>query len=508
MPLKIALISLYVIENNGVRMLAAMLRQAGFTVHEIYFKDYRHHRFDPPTELEIQRLTGLLRDLDVGLVGFSVRAGAYLTLAKMLTERVRQAVDAPIIWGGPHVSFAPDDCIGSVDYISVGESEDAMVDLARALESGEPTDNIANIWTHRDGEIIRNDVRPLEQNLDRYPFRDYHSHEFKFWIDGKRLRRGDPMINETIYLTLSTRGCLFNCSFCDVNVLKKLYRGKGQFFRVRSVGNIIEELRYARKHFKHLARVRVDDELFPVDKTWIREFAAAYKAEFDWPFEILSDPRVINDEDIALLADAGLTHVLLGIQGAQDLNRDLYGRPCTDDKVIEVSKILQRHKVRGGFQIILDNPVVSENDRRALLELLLALARPFDLYTFSLSYWPGADLTDRFLEEGVIGEDDVEGKSDKVLRQFRVDSSFPRPPEDRLWIALYHLTSKSVVPRGLIRRMSQSAWLMKNPWPAEWLSNLINFGKLGWLAFKMLIHGELSWNMVKRWLNFSSPASI
>ena len=508
MPLKVALISLYVIENNGVRQLAAMLRQAGFTTYEIYFKDYRHHRFQPPSEIELRHLTELLQEMDVGLIGFSVRAGAYLDIAKKLTAHVRGALDAPILWGGPHVSFAPEQCIDEVDYLSRGDSEDAVVDLARALENGEPTDNIPNIWVNRDGQIIRNEVRPLETNLDRFPFRDFHSHEYKVWIDGSHLRRGDPSIKETIYLILSTRGCIYNCAYCDVNVLRKLYRGKGNFFRVRSVDNIIEELHYAEKHFKHLARIRFDDELFPVDPAWIREFAAKYKANFSHPFEILSDPRAIKDDDIAVLKDAGLENVLLGIQAGEDLNRRLFDRPCPDKKVIAVSEILHRHSVRGGYQIILDNPVATHSDRQQLLNLLLQLKRPFDLYTFSLSYWPGADLTEKFVSEGVISENDVEGKSDKVLRQFRVDGSITRPTEDRLWIALYHLTSKNFLPRSWLKKWAGSDWLRRHPRPVELVSSLANYGKLGWMAIRMLLRRELSWNMVRRWLNLKSPASI
>jgi radical SAM superfamily enzyme YgiQ (UPF0313 family) len=508
MATKIALISLYVIENNGVRQLAAMLRGAGFTVYEVYFKDYRHHHFEAPTEHEIETLLKLLEDCGVGLVGFSVRAGAYLAVAREMTDRVKARLGVPVVWGGPHVSFAPEQVFGYADYLSIGESEDAMVELAQALDAGRSPREIPNIWLREDGEEIRNPVRPLEQDIDRFPFRDYHSHDFKFWIDGKRLRRGDPVQGESIYLTLSTRGCVFNCKYCDVNVLKRLYHGKGEFFRVRSVDNILAELRYAQRIFHNMRRIRFDDELFPIDSKWIAEFAARYKAEFDYPFDILSDPRVIRDEDIRVLADAGLENVLLGIQAAEGLNRKLFDRAQTDEQVIEVANILKRHGVIGGFQIILDTPKTEREDRRALLNLLLKIPRPFDLYTFSMSYWPGAQLTDELLEEGIITPEQVEGADDKVLRQFRVDLGADRPVEEQFWIALYHLTSKWIVPARWIQRWSESESLRRNPRPLIWLSDLLGFAKLGWRAVLMIKNRELTWNMVKRWLNVRSPASL
>lgn len=506
--MQIALISLYVIENNGVRFLAAMLRRAGFTVYEIYFKDYRHHAFIPPRRVEIDHLLELLAKVNPGLIGFSVRAGAYLSVAKDLTARVKERFPVPVVWGGPHVSFAPEHCFGVPDYLSIGESEDAVVELAQAIEQGRSPEKIPNIWFRRDGVEVRNPLRPLEQNLDRFPFRDYHSHEYKYWIEGNHVRQGDPVLHETTYLTLSTRGCVFNCKYCDVNVLRKLYREHGEFFRVRSVGNILAELRYAAQVFPKLKRVRFDDELFPVDPAWIREFAEKYPRECGLPFEILSDPRVIKDEDIALLAGAGLDSIWLGIQAAAGLNRRLFNRICSDEKVIEVAEILHRHKVLGGYQIILDTPKTEQGDREELLRLLLNIPRPFDLYTFSMSYWPGADLTEELLAEGVIAPGDVEGAGDKVLRQFRVDSTYKRPAEDRFWIALYHLTSKRVVPKGFIRRWARSEWLRQHPWPLTLLSDLLGMAKLGGRALRMLLRGELTWNMIKRWLNLRSPASL
>ena len=59
--LRIAIISLYALENNGVRHVATPLREAGFQVTEIYFKDWVNNRFPWPAEDEVQSLIQLLR---------------------------------------------------------------------------------------------------------------------------------------------------------------------------------------------------------------------------------------------------------------------------------------------------------------------------------------------------------------------------------------------------------------------------------------------------------------
>ncbi len=508
MGLRVALISLYVFENNGVRILSSVLRKAGFRVDEIYFKDYFHHRFIPPSEAEITRLRTLLKDLGPGLIGISLRAGAYLQAARPIMKMIRDELGIPVLLGGPHTTFDREKLIHEVDYLAVGEAEESILELARAVESGGDAGGVAGIWANEAGEIRRNPVRGLIQDLDTIPFRDYHSNDDKWVIDGKRFSRGDPVTGEHIYIAMASRGCVYNCTFCDTNILKKLYKGLGKYYRVRSVDNVLGEIDYAKKHFPNMRRVRFDDELFPYKRAWLTEFAAKYKERFDYPFDILSDPRVMNEEDIVLLKKAGMDRILLGIQSCDDVNRRLFNRAHSDEKIVELSRVLARQKIHSGYQVIVDVPTTSSADSQKLLDLLLAMQRPFDIYTFSLNLWPGTELTRRFLDEGVIKPEDIAGDSDKALRQFRADFSYKRSPEDQLWIALYHLTSKGFIPKGLIRGMAKSPWLKKHPLPAMFLSETANYIKLGFTALDMLRRRELTWAMVRRFLNFKSPVSI
>ena len=74
--LRPAIISLYALENNGVRHVSSSLRKAGFQVTEIYFKDWVNNSFPWPREEEVQALIELLREREIDVVGFSVRASA------------------------------------------------------------------------------------------------------------------------------------------------------------------------------------------------------------------------------------------------------------------------------------------------------------------------------------------------------------------------------------------------------------------------------------------------
>ena len=75
--LRIGLVSLYALENNGVRHLSAVARGAGYHVTEIYFKDWSNNRFPWPSEGEVDSLVRILSDAKVDLIGLSVRASAF-----------------------------------------------------------------------------------------------------------------------------------------------------------------------------------------------------------------------------------------------------------------------------------------------------------------------------------------------------------------------------------------------------------------------------------------------
>ena len=271
--LRIAIISLYALENNGVRHVSSSLREAGFEVTEIYFKDWVNNRFPWPTEPEVQDLIETLQRTQVDIIGFSVRASAFHRMAKYLTERVRSATDLPILWGGMHPTFLPDQAIAIADYVAIGEVDVAVVEFFERLRDGRSVRDCPGFWVREGDRVYKNELAPLV-DLDAVPFRDFHTQGDKFHIEAGRVTQGDPFITNPEYTLLASRGCPYwTCTFCSNTVTKPLYEGLGKSFRMRSVENIIAEMEYAMELCTNIKIVRFDDEVFPIRKQWIEEFA-------------------------------------------------------------------------------------------------------------------------------------------------------------------------------------------------------------------------------------------
>ena len=291
--LRIAVVSLYALENNGVRHVASALRKEGFDVTEIYFKDWVNNRFPWPTEQEVQNLLDLLVERGIQVVGLSVRASAFHRMAKFLTERIRQALNVPIVWGGMHPTFLPELCIPIADAISIGEVDHIVVDFFKAMDAGEDTRNCKSFWVREGETVYKNELARLVE-LDDIPFRDFHTQQDKFHIEGKKVTSGDPFITNPEYTLLASRGCPYwTCTFCSNTLTKPLYQGLGKNFRIRSVENLIQEMEYAKELCKDIKVVRFDDEVFPIRKAWIEELAEKWPARVGLPFEVLLDPRMV-----------------------------------------------------------------------------------------------------------------------------------------------------------------------------------------------------------------------
>ena len=94
---RIGIISMYDVENNAVRILAATLRQAGVHVTEIYFKDWISNHIFPATDEELEGVIAAIREARLNLVCVSILASAYFNAARVLTTHIPEALDVGVL---------------------------------------------------------------------------------------------------------------------------------------------------------------------------------------------------------------------------------------------------------------------------------------------------------------------------------------------------------------------------------------------------------------------------
>lgn len=499
---RIGIISTWDVENNAVRVLAGSLREANHHCAEIYFKDWLSNHLDPATDIQLDNLVKVIRREQLNLVCISIRASAYAQQAAVLTEYMQRELDIPVLWGGMHPTIAGDECIEKADMILQGEGEYALVDLADRLRDGVDIIDTPNIWVRTaEGEHTRNALRPLVQNLDDLAYRDYTTHQHKYFINGNSYTIGDPMKGDPVFQMMGSRGCVYKCSYCYNSTYKKdVYPGQ-KWFRVRSPASMVDEIKKAQKHWP-MKRIRFDDEVFNFQKDWLIDFCEIYPREIGLPFEIFIEPKLVNEERMTMLRDAGLVSVYMGIQSSERVTGHLYDRRVKNQSIEDIAEMYNRLGVKPHFQLIYDDPVSTDEDKKALFEMIASFPHPYDLYLFSMTVFPGSELNKKLLSNGLISKYDIEGLNTRVFYQHRVNLQYPRPVEDTFWIALTQMLSKPFVPQSLLRALSKSETLKKHPWPLIQMAHASNYVKMGTTCIKMVSKGEMTPTLLRRWMSF------
>ncbi len=457
----VCLLTLYLHESLGVRQLCSVLEQHGHQCSIIFFKEFRWGQFSHVKPEEEQILLDLLRDLSPQLVGLNLTSSFVADLAYDLAEKIRAAIGVPVILGGAHASACPEECLEHADLVCLGEGEEAILDLAQAIASGGPTDSIPNIWAKVNGEIRRNDVRPLEQNLDRYPPIAYGP-AGSYFIEEGVLQRLDPATLLHMYHTTASRmACPFNCTFCGSVWLRRgLYAGKGPVRRYRSIGAILEEIKQALPRNPRVELIQFWDEIFAVGapKGWLDDFCARYPKEIGIPFGIWQHGATVTDELIGRLKEVGLTNVVIGIEsGSPRVRKEVLGRRETNEQILQAAEILHRHGIQTGYDFILDVPWLTEENCRGTFELVMQLPRPFAIGLHSLSFLPRTEIADRALAEGVITSKQI-GRADRALAdrfelhywKYRLETGDRRAA---FWHSMIYLAGMPFIPPALLRRL-------------------------------------------------------
>lgn len=400
---KLALIS-FLNHSINIRILAAYCRSAGHDAICIFIPD-------KPEEATARALTVFLQARGIELAGFSLVTDDY-PVAAYLTGKIKNYTGIPVIWGGAHVNVMPEESLDHADMICMGEGEEAILELLKSFDNGFVDISIRNIWFKMDNGIKRNPLRPLEENLDKYPFPENDSGCLFILNNGvvEELREGHL---QGVYSVMTSRGCPYQCDYCYNSYRKQQYSGLGRYLRMRSVENVIEELKLAIHLFPSLREIHFWDDCFTArNLEELRLFKELYMMHIGLPFFALIEPMIFDGEKIRILKECGLKRLQVGIQtGSERVNREVFNRRASNKKALETAQYINGLGIEVVYDLIFNNPYEYIEDIQETIDLILQFPRPFELQGYSLIFYPGTKITERALNDGYISYNDDRGRS-------------------------------------------------------------------------------------------------
>lgn len=298
----------------------------------------------------------------------------------------------PVILGGPHVTFLPEEALKHAGLVVRGEGEGAMNALLDLWKDGylPETDPrysaVPNLsWKDAAGLVHHNPVAPWIRDLDALPFPDFSV------ADGT----ADCVIGgRRTVMVQTSRGCPFDCSFCSVTGMF------GKAFRHRSVESVLEELRRYDQpgHFVFFC-----DDNFTANKQRARTLLhAMLRAGFSFPWSTQVRTDVARDPDlVALMKRAGCHTVFIGLESINPQSlTEMNKRQSLEDirhaiRVVQAAGIHIHGMFVFGF----------EGDDWNTVEATVRFARKMKLTSVQfliLTPLPGSELYRRFCAEGRI----------------------------------------------------------------------------------------------------------
>ena len=385
-PLSIRVLGAYA-ESLGVRTtLLVILRKLATFGNPIEF-----------SAAEVRRLAKFLERERVTHLGFYLMT-ASLKPYRLLAQALRAAGFRGILMaGGVHPTLRPEESLpDGADYAVQGAGE---VPLQMILAGADPATIPGLVWRNQ-GAVVVNPMSPA-QNLDlnALPFPLFRFDRDYLLVGGK-LRKLDWTMHRRFagwhgryYDLVTSRGCAYRCAYC-CNVY-------GSPIRRQSVERVLAEVRHLKQAEPRIAGINIqDDSFYAGSDEWLRDFCAKWKAEIALPFITRLIPRYVTPERLALLKDAGLQYVTMGLEGSDRVNREVYNRKETAESFQKAARTVLASGMWLSIDYIIHNPYEKDEDLRAIARTLNALPRPhWWIVSLSLTPFPGTSLHARCVKD-------------------------------------------------------------------------------------------------------------
>lgn len=220
-------------------------------------------------------------------------------------EATRQLVpNVFVVIGGSHVTSFPEEAaqFPGADAAIRGDGEDPLTELLDHLQAGTDWRNIRNVsYLDKNGEPVVNEKTEPTKDLDRYPFPDRAGlSPDRYYTPGMKEARATTM--------MSSRGCPFNCTFCNVP----------HKYRTRSASNIVDEMEFCATHLG-IKEFHFIDDIFNITVERVNEISNEIlkrNLEVYWGYK--AGVLAVDEEMLALSRKAGCIRVHYGVETWSD----------------------------------------------------------------------------------------------------------------------------------------------------------------------------------------------
>ncbi|MDC0336059.1 B12-binding domain-containing radical SAM protein [Pseudodesulfovibrio sp.] len=349
--------------------------------------------FDDVDQDSIDEIFDAITD-DTVAVGISSMSGTQFKKAILIADNIRQRTDLPLVWGGVHVTHLPEQsCMDHlVDYCLVGEGEERLPILLKAIESGdvEGAASVPGVFTEsgpniplEKGQLYTN----LKQKIDLpYDILDMERYVRPLLVGPKR---------ETLCWT--SRGCPYSCRFCS----NPSNAWPNTRVRLHSIDHVVDEIKLLTNKYG-VDGIHFTDENFVLSENRLLKLFKRLEAEnisCSYRFSGRVDGLLkLKESTYAYLKEVGVISIASAPESGSQHVLDIMGKGIRSEQIFELDEMLTRHRFNKTYNILFGVPGETLEDVNQTIDMIVKIAKNSTYCPYPFAYpalyipLPGTEL--------------------------------------------------------------------------------------------------------------------
>lgn len=340
-----------------------------------------------------------------------------------------------VVMGGMHPSFMYRQILINfpVDAICIGEGEETVVELIKALKSNGRLKAINGIAYKKDGELFITPKREFIKNLDTIPFPAHYIYE----DDIKRTKKAH---------IITSRGCPYGCQFCSTTEFW------GRSWRARNSKNVVDEIETLIRDYNVKYISFQDDEFTLHRKRTIELCKEIVNKRININWSCSTRVSSIDREQLEWMKKAGCDHIAMGIESGSPKILETIGKKITVEQIIRGFELLDEFGFSRGAYLMVGNP---GEDWQSIKDTIQFIRRTkLDVYSPGIAeIYPGTQLYELAKKVDFITDDYWLSESPPPF--FTVEHSAEKL---QLWAVLIGICSKSI--QGNLKAVQYVVWFL------------------------------------------------
>jgi len=368
----------------GLLYIAAYLR--AHSSHEVEVLDA------VAEQIGYDKFASIISQKRPDVVGITAMTFTLIDVLKTIKIVKDVSKDIKVVLGGPHATIYPLETIKlpEVDFVVKQEGE---ITFSKLLENFSNKENLRKVkgiaFKNNSNEIIDTGPNEFIEDLDSLPFPARDLVPYKKYTS---------VLSKHKFITtmFTSRGCPFECSFCD-----RPHMGKR--FRAHSVVNVVDEMEACLG--LGIKEILIYDDTFTVDRKRVMDICNEIlrrKLKITWDIRARVD--TLDEEMLNRLKEAGCERIHYGVEAGTEKILKVLKKGVSLRQVEEVFKLTKKAGIYTLAYFMIGSPTETKEDILKTIDFAKRLNPDYASITITTPF-PATELYKWALEQKVITHD-------------------------------------------------------------------------------------------------------